>query len=264
MKRIHLIEFEDLFLFPDWLRNCMTRLIMVMHRLVGTKDKVAELLNGLIEKSGKSTIVDYCSGSGGPMPDVLKSLQTIYGKDDIHLVLSDLYPDSKAMIKFNGDEDSPIEYISKPVDVTSLKHKRDGIQTMIGSFHHFKPNDALKILKEAQSQRQPFCLFELSDNSTPLFLWWIAIPINFLMALFITPMVRPMTIQQVFFTYLIPVIPLFFAWDGAASNARTYTLEDLDELLDELPAADYKWEKGIFEGISNQIYVIGYSVEPGA
>lgn len=43
-------------------------------------------------------------------------------------------------------------------------------------------------------------------------------------------------------TYALPVLPLFIAWDGAVSNARTYTEEDLRELLAGLEAPDYQWE----------------------
>ncbi|OJH40269.1 hypothetical protein [Cystobacter ferrugineus] len=43
-------------------------------------------------------------------------------------------------------------------------------------------------------------------------------------------------------TYALPVLPLLIAWDGAVSNARTYTEEDLRELLAGLEAPDYRWE----------------------
>ena len=77
------------------------------------------------------------------------------------------------------------------------------------------------------------------------------------MALFITPFVRPLTWKQVIFTYLIPIIPLCFAWDGAVSNVRTYTLEDLDILLEGLENEDYKWEKGKITTKANKIYLLG-------
>ena len=46
------------------------------------------------------------------------------------------------------------------------------------------------------------------------------------------------------FSYVIPLIPLFYAWDGQASTARMYTETDIDELLSGLETADYTWEKG--------------------
>lgn len=232
------------------------RLIIVMHDILDSDEKIAKILAGILRKTDSSTIVDLCSGSGGPMPDVLKILQEDYGFRDLNLVLSDLYPHKKTARNFNN-KNSHISYLEHPVDATTFNGKVRGLRTMIGSFHHMRPQDARKILASAQEDRQPICIFEISDNSTPLWLWWIAIPINFVMALFITPMVRPMTWQQIFFTYLIPILPFCFAWDGAVSNARTYTLRDLDELLDGLKSKGYRWEKGVIEGKTNQLYLLG-------
>jgi hypothetical protein len=77
------------------------------------------------------------------------------------------------------------------------------------------------------------------------------------MTFFITPFVRPLTWKQIIFTYVIPIIPFFFAWDGAVSNARTYTLNDLDILIDGLETKDYKWEKGTIAGKAKKIYLLG-------
>lgn len=71
----------------------------------------------------------------------------------------------------------------------------------------------------------------MSDNGPPLWLWWTAIPGAFVLTLLLTPFVRPLTPLQLALTYLVPVVPLFIAWDGAASNARTYTPDDIRELL---------------------------------
>ena len=63
-------------------------------------------------------------------------------------------------------------------------------------------------------------------------------------ALVKSALVRPVTPQQLVFTYLIPLIPLFYAWDGQASMPRIYWLEDLEELLEGLEDPGYTWEKG--------------------
>ncbi len=71
-----------------------------------------------------------------------------------------------------------------------------------------------------------------------------AIPIGFLLSLVMTLCVRPLNIKQLFWTYVIPVLPCLLAWDGAVSNARTYSKEDLEELLAEFPSEEYEWEIG--------------------
>jgi hypothetical protein len=77
------------------------------------------------------------------------------------------------------------------------------------------------------------------------------------MCFFVTPLVRPFKWQQFVFTYLIPIIPFCFAWDGAISNIRTYTIKDLDELLKGLPSAKYSWGKGVVDGNPKMIYLRG-------
>lgn len=233
------------------------RLILVMHDLLGTSDKVADLIAKVLRKSNSSTIIDLCSGSGGPMPEVLNILRNKYDMHDISLTLTDLYPDSKTAEVVNSRDENNITYLPNPVDATQLDVQMGGLITMIGSFHHMRPPEARNILASAQQRGQPVCVFEISDNSTPIWLWWIAFPVNFVMTFFITPMVRPVTWQQLFFTYVIPIIPLCFGWDGAVSNARTYTLDDLDELLSGIESDNYKWETGTIEGKTNQIYLLG-------
>ena len=58
-----------------------------------------------------------------------------------------------------------------------------------------------------------------------------------------TPFVKPLTWQQVVFTYLIPIIPIFYAWDGQASMPRMYSMDDMDVLLDGLSDKEYTWTK---------------------
>ncbi len=59
-----------------------------------------------------------------------------------------------------------------------------------------------------------------------------------------TPFVKPLTWRQIVFTYLIPIIPICYAWDGQASLPRMYTLKDLDHLLEGLGSENYIWQKG--------------------
>lgn len=259
MKRIHLFELEDFSWFPQVIRQCMTRLILVMHDLLGTHEKIAALLAQLLKKSNTSQIVDLCSGSGGPMPKVFSILKDDYGFTDISLTLTDLYPDYKMAETINAQSESNIIYSTQPLDATQIDSEFSGIRTMIASFHHMPPEKAKQILRSAKEQNAPICIFEISDNSTPILLWWLSIPINILMTLFITPMVRPLTWQQILFTYLIPVIPLCFAWDGAVSNARTYTLSDLNELLDDIRSEPYTWEMNTIKGKggTKQLYLLG-------
>lgn len=261
MKRIHLFEFEDFAWFPHWIRKCLTQYIVAVHGLLDTPQKLAEILDPLIKKTGQKKIIDLCSGSGGPMPSVNEQLKDKFGYQDLQLVLSDLYPNLSVADTINNKEDK-ISYETTPVNAANVDSNLKGIRTMVCSMHHMRPSVAKAILSNAQADQQPICIYEISDNSFPKWIWWAVLPINFLMVLFVTPLVRPMTWQQIVFTYFIPVLPVFIAWDGAVSNARTYTLEDMDILLSDLRTDEYQWETGSVEGKGgNKLYLRGYPLK---
>ena len=75
MKHIQLFELEDYPWFPHCLRACLTRLMVVMHNLLDTPADIAALLTKAMRHTGQHTIVDLCSGGGGPMREVFRVLQ---------------------------------------------------------------------------------------------------------------------------------------------------------------------------------------------
>ena len=229
---------------------------MVVHRMLGTAQCLTNLTAEVLGETRTTNILDLCSGSGGPMPEVLHNLRERSQFEGAHLTLSDLYPDLKAANKFNRGDDH-VAYRTKPLDAADPDAAFKGLRTMVSSFHHMSPKLARNILESAKNDGQPILIYEISDNSYPKWLWWLSIPTTFIMCLFITPFVRPMTWQQLLFTYLIPIIPLTFAWDGAVSNARTYSLNDLDVLLGGLQDGSYSWEKNVIKGKNRSLYLIG-------
>ena len=251
VKRVQLFEFEDLPWFPSWIRNCMTRYIAVVHQLVGTREALTPLIRRLIEITPSKKLIDLCSGSGGPLPEITRALKA--EGLDFELTMSDLYPNLDAAQRLAS---SGIRYEETPVDATNVHH--EGARILICSFHHMRPDRARAILKNAQEEKKPLCIFEISDNGLPIFLFWLSMPVAFLMVLVLTPKIRPMTWQQIVFTYCVPLVPLFVAWDAAVSNARTYTLTDMEELTTGLDDA-YAWESGAIESRApgKMLYLLG-------
>ena len=257
MKRIHVFELEDFAWFPNWLRDCLTRLMVVMHRMVGSPDDLAELIGRALQHAPKPAIVDLCSGGGGPMLQVVERLKERPGMADLHVTLTDLYPNRTVAAAVNTSQAPNVSYHLAAVNAADVPAGLTGVRTLVGSFHHMLPDTARRILQDAQAHRQPICIYEISDNSLPTALWWVSLPLIFLMSFFITPFARPLTWKQLVFTYLLPIIPVCFAWDGAVSNVRTYTLEDLDILLKGLGTEDYTWEKGRITGRAKKLYLLG-------
>ncbi|WP_257455867.1 class I SAM-dependent methyltransferase [Archangium lipolyticum] len=242
MKRMSLFEFEDFRWFPGGIRECLTLYIAAMHRVLGTERLLAPLLARALKAAATDRVVDLCSGGGGPMLQTTARLAADHGLRP-SVTLTDLYPNTDAAARINAAGDSAqVRYHTSPVDAGRVPDALQGVRTMVCSFHHMPPPVARRILQDAFEKRQAICVLEISDNSQPRWLWWTAIPAGVLMVLLLTPFIRPLRLRQVLLTYALPVLPLFIAWDGAVSNARTYTEEDLRELLAGLEAPDYQWE----------------------
>ena len=257
MKRIHLFELEDFAWFPNWIRIGVTRLIVVMHEFLGSSTDLVQLLRRALAHSESMAIVDLCSGSGGPMLTVYKTLKKQPGLEGLKLTLTDLYPNMALAAAIEDAADTALRYETQPTNAADVAPELRGVRTLIGSFHHMRPGIARRILQDAKEKQQAICVYEISDNSFPISLWWVALPLNFLMALFITPFARPVTVKQLFFTYILPIIPLCFAWDGAVSNARIYTLHDMATLLEGLHSEGYTWETGLISGKAKKLYLLG-------
>lgn len=267
MHRLHLVEIEDLPWCPRWLRTCGTNVIVVFMRAIGGERVVAHRVKQALAETGETHIVDMGSGSGGSMPAVLESLRA----DGIacDLTLSDLYPNPAMVDHFAARGVDGLRYHPESVDATDIAHAPPGLKTMINCFHHMPEDVARRIVRSAAETRQPFFIYEASKTRIPRLLWWLTLPISLpltaLSCLLFTPLVRPMTWQQLVFTYLIPIIPLLYAWDGQVSGIRIYHADDMRELLAGLERDDYTWEIGPAEGPDGKsvgMYVFGRPVSP--
>lgn len=266
MKRIHWFEFEDIPWLPEFIRSGITKLIVVLHQLSGTSDVIGALLLKARKVHPFKQIVDIGSGSGGIMPEAFMKMNEASEDKCVRLLLTDLYPNLQAAEKFNKGPNANVTYARQPVDAMAMTSMPEGLKTMINSFHHMRPEVAKKILQSAQEHQQAILIYEMGENKIPTWLWILLLPLSLLimiiMVWLMTPFVKPLTWHQLLFTYLIPVIPICYAWDGQISMARFYTFEDIDVLMDGFPSIDrYKWETGYgYKANGNKLgyYILGW------
>ena len=267
MKRIQLFEFEDFNWFPSWIRTSMTNLIAVLHKMLGTKEVLSNLISDVYKKHSFNQIVDMGSGSGGIMPEVIEVLNE-EKKSKISLLLTDLYPNKKFINYIKNQNLENVSYQEESLNATNLASSPEGLKTMINSFHHMPPEKAKQILKTAQENKQPLLIYEIAENKMPLLLWWILLPLSlvilFVMSWFMTPFSKPLSIKQLIFTYLIPIIPIFYAWDGQASMPRMYTFNDVEELLKDFKDdSSYQWKMETAKKVNGKTlgyYILGLPV----
>lgn len=245
MKRIHLFEFEDLQWFPRTWRTSMTHLIVVLQKMMGVPEVISKLIGEIREKHSFDQIVDTGSGSGGALLNAVELYNQEHPTNPIKLRLTDLNPLPEFVESVNQQNNPNLHYQLEPVDARHLDQAPAGLKTMMNSFHHMPPPVAKDILKSAVDNRQPLLIYEMAENKVPLPIWWLLLPLSLailtVMTWFMTPFVRPLTAKQLLFTYLIPVIPIAYAWDGQVSSVRMYTFDDVEFLLKGLQHDTYEW-----------------------
>ena len=265
MKRLHLFEVEDLAACPDWIRDCVTAMIVVVHRWFGVPQVMAEQLEPILKELGDGTavtIVDTCSGNGGPMPDALELIAQKQKPDrQIRLLLTDIRPPLRLVSELSQN-DSEIQYLDRSVDAclplmnqlepidlrhadkTSVGVSPSVVRTLVCGFHHFAPEQARLVLLDAQQANQPLVIFELTNGTIPpRWLWWTTLVPNFIFALLVSLFARPLSLRSVAFSFLLPIIPACFAWDGAVTSARTYRESEFHAMVETLPETNhYQWQ----------------------
>lgn len=266
MKRLELFEFEDYQWLPKSFRSGMTNLIMVFHKMLGTSEVLGDLILEIHKTQPFDQIVDIGSGSGGAMINTISKINNS-SQLSIQLLLTDKYPDPKVVANINSQNIPNVSYQSESLNAKNIEDAPSGLKTMIASFHHMSPTIAKEILNSAEKSKETFLVYEIAKNNIPVIAWWLLLPISLtiliLMSLVMTPFVKPLRFSQLFFTYIIPVIPLLYAWDGQASLMRTYTFKDIDELIGENKNVDYIWkiaEAKNRNGKTAGYYIFGKSV----
>lgn len=253
MKRIHLFEFGDQAWFPVFLRNYLTDFLQFLSNKSKLYQPIVPLLLQKLKAGNHKTILDLASGGGGALlwlnQELKKEIPTL------NIVLTDYYPNLTAFERTRKLADN-FEYIPTAVDAKKVPAHLQGFRTQFLSFHHFRPEDAQQILQNAVDVKASIGIFEGQDRSLASILAMLFSPITVLL---VTPFIRPFSWGRLLFTYLLPVVPLCVLWDGVVSSFRTYSVEEMEDLVAQLQnTSTYDWAIGEQKGAVNKIlYLIG-------
>ena len=260
MRRIQFIELHEQPWFPTTLRNEVTDALQFGSEKLKAYDPIFHLLQRALSATRSRSVVDLCSGSGGPWLDFSKRLgadATAY-----RILLTDKFPNLAAAANAKTSSANLVEYYRSPVDATRVPADLAGFRTVFTSFHHFPPAQARAILQDAVDARQGIGIFEVTRRRASaiamMFAWFLA-PLAF------TPFIRPFRWSRLLYTYVLPLIPFVLLFDGIVSCLRTYRPGELHEMAQDLAGPKYRWEVGEQAGAAGGppiTYLIGYPSEP--
>ena len=256
MKRIHLFEFEDFTWFPDIIRKGITDYIQFLANSGNIYTRIIPLIKKGIEKSSTGRIIDICSGVGGGFQKINEQLK--HENVQTQIILTDKYPNIPAFVHTQKMSNN-VEFVESSVDATRIPSWLGGFRTQFVSFHHFRPEQAKRILADAANKNEPIGIFEYTERSLSNFLGCLMAP---LFVMLLTPFIRPLSFKKLFFTYIIPAIPFFTMWDGIVSILRTYSVKEMKAMTESLARDGYEWEVGrvTARGPFNVLYLMGYPV----
>jgi hypothetical protein len=217
---------------------------------------VVPKLKQVLSKLDCRKILDLGSGGSGPALLIQDQLQNQHGYP-VEITLTDMFPDLEAFRRASRQSGGKIQYVETPVDALQVPAALSGFRTFFAAFHHFPPDAARQILADTVHRGEGIGIFEFTDRSLTLYLVALVSPFFFWL---MTPLIRPFSWKRLFWTYLVPVVPLLSVWEAMASNLRTYSPAELQELVHGLDAVHYTWEIGKVRSLGGyQItYLLGY------
>jgi len=237
LPRLQLFELEDLAWFPRTIRDLATDYLHFMEERFALHAPVVPLLRDLIARSAATQVVDLCSGGGGPVRAIDESL--LAGGLKVRIILTDKFPNAAAFSRLAALHPEGISYWPNAVDATDVPGELTGLRTVFNAFHHFDPRAARAVLESAVAARQPIGIYEIPERSLARMLPFLFTPLYVALA---TPFMRPFRWKRLFWTYVIPMIPLTCWWDGLVSAWRAYTVAELLELTRGLE--EFEWSAG--------------------
>lgn len=241
--RRQLFEFEDLPWFPKAVRAGMMDYLRFMISKLGIYQPVVPLLRDALHATGQRQLLELCAGAGGGTEGVMRALRRLAGNHDVQVTLTDLYPQPAAWQLLAQHPANGIAYELGPVDATAVPAGLAGFRTVFSAFHHFPPPAAEALLADAVRQQTGIGVFEgAGKHWHEILLAWTVLPVLQVLA---TPFMRPFRWSRLFFTFVVPLVPLCTIWDGTVSILRMYTPSQLLALAHRAdPTGRFVWQAG--------------------
>ncbi len=262
MRRPQLFEFLDLPGYPSALRELQTDAIG--HLTGSAFEAAAPLIADMLRRTGVSHVIDLCSGAGGPWLGLYRILGDVVPA--VTVTLTDQYPNIARFERVRAKSSGRIDFVATSLDARAVEPNLVGMRTMFSAFHHFPPDDALALLRNASDAGASIGVFDVTSARTnprsmlQTIAFLAVAPLLFLLTyVALTPRLGPITWQRVVFTYLIPIMPVLTWWDFMVTAWRAYTLDEMNEMARSVQREGYVWEVGQLKTEQFPInYILGY------
>jgi hypothetical protein len=183
----------------------------------------------------------------------------------VKIVLTDLYPNVAAFKDLEAQSGGHVSARYESTNAADVPGELQGVRTLFTAAHHFQPSQVKLVLADAVRKRAPIAVFEPLER-TPRMMALVGL-MSFVRGFTHTPRVGRLTLGRFLLTYVLPLSPAMFAWDGAVSALRTYTADELLDLAKSVTTSEFEWEAGRFDvpgpfGSMPTTYLVGAPRQP--
>lgn len=211
--------------------------------ILAALDNIGEL------DSNKISVIEFCSGAGGPTPSIERIInrkRIQHGKKPIPFVMSDLHPDLDSWMALSTRSTGSLTFIPQSVDavdppVSAISNSSARSRTDQGyrsntrvfrlyclSFHHFDDETARKVLQSTMDTADGFAILELQDRYLSSF----ALMLGHVPLIFATSLFRYWRdVLMLLLVYVIPLVPAINTFDGIVSCLRTRNFREVIGLM---------------------------------
>jgi len=184
---------------------------------------------------------DFCSGGSGYLLALLRYLRK-NGIADSTVELTDKYPNLDSFERIKQLSNGMVSYISTSVDAMNPPSDGPGIRLMFSAMHHFSPDELESIIIRARKDNCAIGLFDYCGwdpvRAIPLLI--MLVPHIFILM----PFAGKFSWEKIFWTYILPAIPLALLIDAIISRWNGYSAGELQAIVDKLPNNGYDWAAG--------------------
>ncbi|MBC8089602.1 MAG: class I SAM-dependent methyltransferase [Phycisphaerae bacterium] len=255
-RRLHGIELLDIPRCPRAIRDGALDYLQFIIRSGNAYAPTVPVLAAALKNRNVTSIVDVCSGGGGPWPQLRQALVAAGAPANLRVTLTDLYPNIEAFAK-NRETDSQVSGETAPIDIENSRIPLQGLRTSFSSFHHFSPGVARQVLRNLAHGGEGVFIAEVTERGAKAVLFMLLAPLLVWLA---TPQLRPFKWSRLLLTYIIPVIPFVVCCDGIVSCLRTYSPDEMRALFTSVEDLNYEWEVGLLPapGRLSVTYALGF------
>jgi len=245
LPRAQLFEFNDRSWVPATLRDTIIETLSRSLDWGGFLRPLVPVIDRFLADAGTAEVLDLCAGAGGPAVTLSHEAERL-GLAPPRFLLTDLFPRVPLWTRAKQRRPSNIDFVPDSVDATcippSLSEGR--ARTIINAFHHFPPDLAQAILRDAVDNQAPLFISESFERDPRGALPLIPIGIPSLLA---TPLLSPRDqMAKAAWTWLTPIALAAGAWDAIVSTLRIYSEEDLRKLVAPF-GGSYQWTYGTYD-----------------